>query len=120
MIGGPDWFRFFGAGEDMAEAVEQGRVFPYVATTGITAVLAIWAAYAFSGAGKLRRLPMLRTGLVIISSIYLLRGLLIVPIMMKFPYAKAPFDYWSSMIVLAYGIAYSIGTVRAWISLKPV
>jgi hypothetical protein len=112
IAGGPDWYRFFGAGEGMARMAEQGSPVPALVTLGIAALLAIWAAYAFAGAGLMRRLPLMRTALVAITAIYLLRGLLIIPVLMK-PDAAA-FDIWSSLIVLVYGIVYALGTWRAW------
>ena len=117
IIGGPDWYRFFGAGEAMASAAERGEIYPALVTFGIAAILAIWAAYAFAGAGMIRRLPLMRTALVLISGIYLLRGLALVPISFT-PAAQTPFNLWSSLIVLAYGIAYAVGTWKAWPALS--
>lgn len=119
IAGGPEWYRFFGAGEDMAQAAERGSMMPAAVTLGITALLGVWAAYAFSGAGLLRRLPLLRTALVLISMIYLARGLLIVPVALFVPYPEGAFDYWSSLTVLAYGFIHAVGTWRAWPSLAP-
>lgn len=114
IIGGPDWYRFFGAGEGMAAMAERGLAAPTLITLGIAAVLAIWAAYAFSGAGLLPRLPLLRTGLVVISAVYLLRGLALIPALAVNGGAVQPFVLWSSLIVLVYGLAYAVGTWRAW------
>ena len=119
IIGGPSWYRFFGAGEGVAQAAERGEALPAILTTGIAAILAIWAAYAFSGAGLLPRLPLLRTGLVVISAIYLLRGLVLIPALLINGSSVIPFVLWSSLIVLVYGIAYAVGTWTAWPSLKP-
>lgn len=118
ILGGPDWYRFFGAGEAMATMAEQGSMTPALLTLGIAAVLAIWAAYAFSGAGLLPRLPLLRTGLVTISAIYLLRGLVLIPALVINGSDIMPFVLWSSLIVLVYGLAYAIGTWIAWSSLS--
>lgn len=118
IFGGGDWYRFFGAGEALARADERGEWGPALLTFGIAAGLAIWAAYAFAGAGIIRRLPLMRTALVVISAIYLARGLMLVPVMLKIPYRDAPFDYWSSLIVLIYGIVYALGTWRAWPTLS--
>lgn len=117
IFGGPDWYRFFGAGEAMAQAAERGSWTPPVMTLGIAALLALWAWYAFAGAGVVRRLPLMRTALVLISVIYLLRGLALVPIAFT-PAAQTPFNIWSSLIVLGYGLCYAIGTWRAWSSLS--
>ena len=118
IAGGPDWYRFFGAGEDMARMAERGHWYPPVVTVAIASLLAVWAAYAFAGAGLLRRLPLMRTALVAISAVYLLRGLVLVPIAVLAPHALDSFTLWSSLIVLAYGIAYAVGTRIAWNALS--
>ncbi len=115
IVGGPDWYRFFGAGEPIARAAERGSWGPPLMTLGIASILAIWAAYAFAGAGLLPRLPLMRTALVAISTIYLARGLIILyPPLLRRSDLSAAFMLWSSLIVLAIGIAYAIGTWRAW------
>lgn len=113
IIGGPDWYRFFGAGERMAQMAERGEAYPTLVTLGIAAILAIWAAYAFAGAGLIRRLPLMRTALVAITAIYLIRGVVVLAVL-AFPTLRTPFNIWSSLIVLAYGLVYAIGTTRAW------
>ena len=119
IFGGPDWYRFFGAGEAMAQAAQSGSVRPTLITIAIASVLATWAAYAFSGAGLILRLPLLRTGLVAISAIYLARGLVVVPILLLRPELIDPFLLWSSAIVLVFGLAHAIGTWSAWNGLRP-
>jgi hypothetical protein len=112
IIEGPAWYRFFGAPEPLIRALEQGDPTLHWVTAGIALLLAIWAAYAFAGAGLIRRLPLMRTALVAISAIYLARGLVIIPVLLQ-PGPRA-FDIWSSLIVLIYGLTYAIGTWRAW------
>ncbi len=114
IFGGPGWYRSFGAGEAMARAAERGSARPAITAVGIAAVLLIWTAYAFSGAGLIRRLPLLRTGLVAISAVYLLRALAPLPILVFRPERMDAFVLWSSLIVLVYGLAYAIGTWKAW------
>ncbi len=119
IVGGPDWYRFFGAGEPMARAAARGSMVPAAMTAAIAAVLALWAAYAFSGAGRIGRLPLLRTGLVTISAIYLARGLAVLhPRALGPDDVAANFMIWSSVIVLAYGLTYAIGTACAWPTLS--
>mgnify|MGYP000483232905 CR=1 FL=1 len=55
---GAPWYRFFGAGEQMAQLAEQGSSKPAVITSGIVFMLAIWSAYAFSAAGLFTKLPL--------------------------------------------------------------
>jgi hypothetical protein len=117
IAGGPDWYRFFGAGEEMARMAERGSPVPALVTLCIAAVLAAWSAYALSAAGKIRRLPLMRTALVAITAVYLLRGLILLPALAINPGKVEAFDLWSSLIVLVYGIVYAVGTIRAWAAL---
>jgi len=115
IFGGPDWYRFFGADEPIARAAERGSWIPPLMTLGIATVLAIWAAYAFAGAGLIPRLPLMRAALVAISAIYLTRGLVVLhPSLLNRSDLSSAFMLWSSLIVLAIGIVYAIGTWRAW------
>ena len=114
IIGGPDWYRFFGAGEGMAVMAEAGSWYPPIITSGIAIILFTWALYAFSGAGIIRKLPLLKLGLVVISLIYLIRGLAIIPAYFFMPEILDNFLIWSSLICLGYGASYSIGTKQIW------
>src|SRR5215218_6655598 len=90
IVGGPDWYRFFGAGERMARLAARGSPWPAVVTAGIAAVLGLWMLYALSGAGVIRRLPFLRLALVLIAAVYLGRGALGIPMVLfaEHPYAN--------------------------------
>ncbi|VAX01948.1 hypothetical protein MNBD_ALPHA03-2106 [hydrothermal vent metagenome] len=114
IIGGPDWYRFFGAGEEMAVMAEKGSWYPAFITSIIALILFIWALYAFSGAGLIRRLPFLKTALVIISALYLIRGLIFIPIYFLMPQIFDAFLIWSSAICLIFGISYALGTKEIW------
>jgi membrane-bound acyltransferase YfiQ involved in biofilm formation len=107
IVGGPDWYRFFGAGENMAVLSEQGSSYPAFTTAIIAGTLFIWSLYAFSGAGVIRLLPFLKTALALIGIIFLLRGLLAVPALyfIDLPYvvelkAKIGFMVTTSIICL--------------------
>ena len=39
---GADWYRFFGAGEQMAQMAEQGLWYPTIVTLAIVLILFIW------------------------------------------------------------------------------
>lgn len=115
IVGGPGWYRFFGAGEEMARAAERGSLSPALITLAIAAVLGVWAAYAFAAAGLIGRLPLMRIALVAISAIYLVRGLFILnPAAFNRPDLGLGFMFWSSLIVLVFGIVHAVGTYLAW------
>ena len=118
IAGGPDWYRLFGAGERMARMAERGLLLPAFYTVAIASILGIWSAYAFAGAGLLPRLPLIRTALVAISAVYLLRGIAPLPLALLRPELLTPFALWSSLVVLVYGACYAIGTWRAWTALS--
>ena len=114
IVMGAPWYRFFGAGEGMARAAEQGRLFPAVVTAGIACVLALWAAYALSAAGVLPRLPWLRTAVCAITLVYLLRGLVLLPALAMPAGTPATFLIWSSAICLVFAAAHAVGLVQVW------
>lgn len=114
IIFGGSWYRFLGAGEQMAQMSEQGHWYPVVVTSFIALVLAIWSLYALSGAGVIRKLPLLRLGLCVITGIYLLRGFLFVPFAEYFPGNSLSFWLWSSAICLIIGIVYAVGVKQTW------
>lgn len=114
ILGGAQWYRFFGAGERMATAAESGRLYPSIVTLGIALVLATWALYALSGAGVLPPLPWLKFGLIVISAVYLLRGLAIVPLLTVARDQSTPFLIWSSLISLVYGGVHVLGLSQVW------
>lgn len=115
IFGGPDWYRFFGAGEKMAGAAERGAAFPAIMTFFIAAVLAAWAAFAFSAAGLIRRLPLIRTALVAIAAILILRAAMaFVPSFWPPENQTLAFIVISSGICFVMGACFAIGTWRAW------
>lgn len=114
IFGGAAWYRFFGAGDAMARAAEGGAWGPALTTLGIAMVLTSWSAYAFSGAGRILHLPLLRTALVIITAVYLLRGLVPLPMAVWWPDEISGFVLWSSAVVLVFGIVHAIGLWRGW------
>ncbi|HEY7770888.1 MAG TPA: hypothetical protein VIB55_22160 [Longimicrobium sp.] len=121
IIGGPDWYRFFGAGERMARMAARGSLQPALVTDTIAAILGLWSLYAFSGAGLIRRLPLLRLALTLIAAVYLARGLLGVPAVMLVDdvytnqlRAKLTFMIVSSAICIVLGVCYAIGAARVW------
>ncbi|EGT3625647.1 hypothetical protein FAP94_04495 [Morganella morganii] len=114
---GAPWYRFFGAGEQMALLAERGSIQPTLITSGIVLVLSIWSIYAFSAAGVIVRLPLLRLALILITFIYLLRGVAGF-FLVSSPMGRSPeFWMWSSLICLGFGIIHFIGLKQQWSNL---
>ncbi len=118
IVGGPAWYRALGAGEGMARMAANGDAYPAIVTSAVALVLAAWAAFAWSGAGLIRRLPLLRTALVAITAVYLLRGIAFVPLKAHIPGNSEAFWLWSSAICLVIGVLHLAGLVQAWPALR--
>lgn len=115
VFGGPTWYRFFGAGERMARLAEHGSPYATVITLCIASMLLVWAAYALSGAGLLSRLPLLRSVLIAITAIYLLRGVAGFVLAFTKPGDNSPaFWLWSSTICLGIGGVHAFGLMQRW------
>ena len=114
IIFGGSWYRFFGAGEEMARLADAGNSYPTIVTSIISAVLSIWSLYALSGAQIIPRLPLLRTALCIITSLLLARGLAFIFMMPLFPGNSLLFWLTSSALCLAIGICFLIGLKQSW------
>ncbi|WP_454914298.1 hypothetical protein [Variovorax gossypii] len=114
IFGGPAWYRFFGAGERMAAGAAAGHLYPALVTLLIACVLGAWAAYALSGAGVLRPLPLLALALPVITAVYLLRGLVAVALFVFDRRRLTAFWVWSSLVCLVYGVVHLVGLVQVW------
>lgn len=120
LFGGPDWYALFGAPSGMVDMARAGNFRAPLSCLIIAAILLVFAVYAFSGAGIIRRLLFLRLGLASIAAVLLLRGLLFVPLILWHPQALAricncrevdAFIVVTSALCLVMGVAYALG---AW------
>jgi len=125
IVGGPAWYRFFGAGEHMARLAARGAVMPAILTAGIALMLGICTLYALSGAGLLSvRLPLLRPVLGLIAAVFLARGLLGIPVVLMAAARQPPpvyavelrgrmtFMTVTSLVSLALGGLFALGALR--------
>jgi hypothetical protein len=122
LFGGPDWYAFFGAPRRLVAMARIGSIRAPISCLVIAAILGLCAAYAFSGAGAIRRLPFLRLGLAFIAISMILRGILFVPLILWRPYALSrvcdchsvgAFIISTSVLCLAIGIGYALGALAA-------
>jgi hypothetical protein len=110
----PELWRYVAPGGTSAlrEMAIQGSTGTIVAAAALAVMFAVWALYGLSGAGAIGRLPLLRTGLIGIGVIFLLRGLFIVPetrMVLAEGYAVR-FALFSAISLLA-GLLYVVGAL---------
>ena len=113
VVGAPA-YRFMGAGERMARAVEAGQLRPTLVTLAVAGVLLVWAAFAFSGAGIVASLPLTKYALVAISVVYLGRAVAFPLLKPSFPENSSTFWLVSSGICGFIGLVHAYGTVSLW------
>lgn len=111
---GAPWYRFLGAGEQMAQMATDGHWYPTVAALVIAAVLSTWSLFALSGAGVIRKLPLVRLALLVITGIYLLRAVAFPALIPYFPGNSMSFWLWSSAICFVFGAVHFIGLRQVW------
>ena len=87
IFGGTDEYSYFGAPRGLVEMARTGNLRAPISCVIIAAFLMALTCYAFSGAGVLRRLPLLRLGLGAIAALLILRGLLFIPLLVWRPTA---------------------------------
>ena len=107
----PQWYRHFGA-DELAQMHEQGSRFTVLVTLGLAWIFAVWGIYALSGAGMIEQLPLLRSVLIAIGVIYVLRSLMLPSELFKvllrgYPLRFVVFSTGS----LAVGLLHLIGTL---------
>ena len=113
VVGAPA-YRFMGAGEAMARAAEAGKLQPTLVTLAIAGVLFVWAAYAFSGAGAIGRLPLAKLVLPAICAVYLGRAMAFPLLKPMFPENSQAFWLVASGICLVIGLVHIYGLVSRW------
>lgn len=113
-------YLFFGAGESMVKAAEESPLIPGAITITLGLVFIIFGAYAWSGAQRLPRMPLLHLVLAGISGVFILRGIQIPLNIYGYLIKKEPLQYtFFSLVALLVGLLYLWPTAQLWKSLKP-
>jgi hypothetical protein len=96
----------------------ENRLQLFLVGEGAALILVVFGLFALSGAGSIRHLPLLRLGLIGISSLYLLRGVFfILTVLTLWGILDGEIliqGVISHLVFLAAGIAYAVGTVLNW------
>ena len=87
IFGGAAWYAFLGAPDSLVQMARAGKRDPDVSAALIALVCLLWAAYALSGAGLVKRLPLLRTALVMIAAGMFVRAAGFIAVLAVSPHA---------------------------------
>jgi len=114
IVGAPAYLYYGRA--DLASLAEHDPVLPGLIVLPLAVVFAGFGFYGLSGAGVIRRLPLLRLGLLLIGGAYTLRGTILVLDLVRvargldYPIRQPAF----SAVALAIGLLLLAGTARRW------
>lgn len=114
---GPQAYRYFGAGEDLSSLAERNSVIPPLLTAFIAGILAMFGVYAFSGIGAVSRMPQLGPVLLLIGSIFTIRGMFLPSQLYQLlarPHKAEIKEIIFSLISLITGFCFLYGTKLNW------
>lgn len=123
IFGGANWYASLGAPDDIVRMARAGKRFPETVSLLIALVCLLWASYAFSGAGLVRRLPLLRTVLALLAAGMIARAVGFIAVLAVSPNALAlvcncrgidAMVITTSAICLAIGAGITVGLQREW------
>ena len=110
IIGGPGWFIFARAPQQIIESAQQGTMLAPIGTIIIATLMFACTMFAFSGAGLIRKVPLLKPALITIALLCILRALLGITSLV----VSIGFDIWqfvASSVWLYVGICFAIGSL---------
>ena len=116
IFGGPEWYRFLGAGEKMVLMSQQGSIYPALVTVVVASALTVSAIYAFSAAGVITELPFSTGVSVLVACVLMARGIFAIPLVLvgKSAYlrelrSRMTFMILSSLICIVLATLYLMG-----------
>ena len=108
VLGGPAWYRFFGAGESMARMAERRHPWPTAVTVAIAAALSMFGAYAMTAGGHFPTLPLPQEALMAITAIYAVRALVPLLLCSVIASMRTRFMIVSSLICGVYALTHGM------------
>jgi len=111
ILGGPSWFAFARAPQQIIDSAQQGTLLAPVGTIVVAGLMFACSAFAFSAMGIIRTLALTKPALITIALLCTLRGLIAIPTF----YSAAGFDSWqiiASTVWFYVGICFLVGSVQ--------
>ena len=111
LIWAQEMFEYTGVGQDMANVSGIHPAWPYIITVLVAIVFFIFGLYGLSGAGKISKLPFLRSALFVIAGIYLFRGIAVILFMYIYELSTDK-DIMFSLVATVIGLLYLAGALN--------
>jgi hypothetical protein len=110
MWGGPSWFAFARAPQQIIESAQNGTLLAPIGTIIVAGLMFSCSVFAFSAVGLIRQVPLTKPALITIAVLCTVRGLIAIPTF----YSHAGFDTWqiiASTVWFYVGICFIVGSI---------
>jgi len=117
ILGGPTWLAFARAPQQVIHSAQQGTLLAPVSTVVVASLMFACAVFAFSAAGLIRKVPLLKSALITIAVLCTLRGLIAIPTFVN----SIGLDIWqivASSVWFYVGICFIAGSIEQYRSGK--
>ena len=113
IFGGPSWFVFARAPQQIIESAQQGTMLAPISTVFVASLMFACTVFSFSAAGLIRKVPLLKSALITIASLCMLRGLIVIPTLAT----STGLDIWqivASTVWFYVGICFLAGSIEQY------
>ncbi len=117
ILGGPSWFAFARAPQQIIDSAQQGTYLAVVGTVIVATLMFACTVFAFSSSGLIRRVPLVKPALASIALLCILRALVAIPYLLT----PTGIDIWeviASSVWLYVGICFMLGFMQEYRPLK--
>jgi len=111
ILGGPSWFAFARAPQQIIDSSIQGSLLAPIGTITVASLMFACTIFAFSAVGLIRKVPLLKSALITIATLCTLRGLIVIPSFVT----STGFDIWqivASTVWFYVGICFIAGSTE--------
>ncbi|NQZ81081.1 MAG: hypothetical protein HRT52_08715 [Colwellia sp.] len=113
ILGGPSWFAFARAPQQVIDSSQQGTLLAPIGTVIVASLMFACTVFAFSAVGLIRKVPLLKSALITIAVLCTLRGLIAIPTFVT----PTGLDIWqivASIVWLYVGICFVAGSIEQY------
>ena len=113
IVGGPSWFAFARAPQQIIDSAQRGTLLAPIGTVIVASLMFSCTVFAFSAAGLIRKVPLLKSALITIATLSILRGLIAIPTFAT----PTGLDIWqivASTVWFYVGICFIAGTIEQY------
>jgi len=113
ILGGPSWFAFARAPQQIIESAQQGTSLAPLGTIVVAGLMFACSIFAFSATGIIRKVPLIKSALITIAILCTLRGLIAIPVLIQ----ATGIDTWeviASTVWFYVGVCFTLGSIEQY------